>query len=183
MRCLVPLLGLLLAAGSVRAEKVLVNLTHAPVQVQITSVQARGGAVEVAVYPQGVAAFPEPPSQPASRENYTGDQSFCGHGISLPPRGAITLRTCRDGSDPLAVQQVQMTIVPADDPHRDVAAFEGRGLRVDYRAAPGDSGRIVETLDPTFLSRDLAIDLELPDEEDGRLRLVDPEHAICCVIL
>jgi len=183
MRCLVPALSLLLAASSARAEKVLVNLTHAPVRVQMTSVLARGGTLEVAVYPQGRPAFGERPSEPAGRECYTGDQAFCGHAIELPPHGVIVLRACRDGSTTEAVQQVRMTIVPADDTHRDVATFESRGLRVVYRAASEGAGRVVETFEPSFLSRDLPIEVEEPDDLDGRLRLVDPEHACCCVIL
>ena len=176
MHCLVPSLCLLLAAGFDRAEQVLVNLTHAPVQVQVTSVLARGGTLEMAVHPHGTAASAEP----AHREYFTEDGAFCGHAVRLPPGGAIVLRTCRDPKAPQAIQQARMTIVPADDAHRDVSAFESRGLLLVYRAQAEGSGRVAETFDPTFLSRDLPIDVEGPDDLDGRLRLVDPEHGCCC---
>lgn len=177
MGYLAPALSFLLAAGPARAERALVNLTRAPIQVQITSVQAKGGTLEVAVYPHGTATSTEP----ARREYFfTEDQAFCGHRIRLPPRGAIVLRTCRDLKAPKAIQQARMHIVPADDAHRDVSAFEARGLWVVYRAEAEGSGRVVETFDPTFLSRDLPIDVEMPDDLDARLRLVEADHGNCC---
>ena len=176
-------LSLLLCAGFARAEKILVNRTHAPVRIQMVTVLAKGGTVEVAVYPHGKATCQERSAEPARVERFTEDQAFCGHTIVLPPRGAISLRSCRDVTAPQAILHVRMKVGPEDDPHGDVAAFEQGGLWVDYQAASEGHGAVAESIEPTFLSRHIPIAVEGPDAEEPRLCLVDPAHGICCVIL